>query len=429
MRTAKLLTQSALVAVVGLCGCGSTSEDNGGVGGSTSAAGNAGGASSGGTNASATSTGGSAAATGASGGAPETGGSPTTGGSTPGGGAASSGAPATGGSSATGGATTTGGAETGGEATTGGTPAGGATGGTTAGAGNGGAATAGTTSSSGDGGTSSAGSTGACAMDGTWPEADPSETGPFATTTENDVGPEAGVTSADDDTPTRFTLFRPEDMAQGGLCHPVITWGDGHGTNPSMYGNLLTRMASHGFVVIASNSAAVSQGDPAPMLVGVDWVVEQNEDPTSALYQRIDTTHIGATGHSEGAMATSSVCADSRIVTIAPICAARSVRELHGPALLLCGGEDTTLPCSGSVSALESITTQPALVANYLTASHGSWLTRGNSDPSPIEVAALAWMRVHLMGDTSLRSMFYGASCTLCTDSAWEITQNSLMDQ
>ena len=427
MRTAKLLTQSALVAVVGLCGCGSTSEDNGGVGGSTSAAGNAGGASSGGTNVSATSTGGSAAATGASGGAPETGGSPTTGGSTPGGGAASSGAPATGGSSATGGATTTGGAETGGEATTGGTPAGGATGGTTAG--NGGAATAGTTSSSGDGGTSSAGSTGACAMDGTWPVADPSETGPFATTTENDVGPEAGVTSADDDTPTRFTLFRPEDMAQGGLCHPVITWGNGHGTNPSMYGNLLSRMASHGFVVIASNSAAVSQGDPAPMLVGVDWVVEQNEDPTSALYQRIDTTHIGATGHSEGAMATSSVCADSRIVTIAPICAARSVRELHGPALLLCGGEDTTLPCSGSVSALESITTQPALVANYLTASHGSWLTRGNSDPSPIEVAALAWMRVHLMGDTSLRSMFYGASCTLCTDSAWEITQNSLMDQ
>jgi dienelactone hydrolase len=163
------------------------------------------------------------------------------------------------------------------------------------------------------------------------------------------------------------------------------------------------------------------------MLVGVTWVLEQNEDPTSDLYQLIDTTHIGATGHSEGAMATSSAAADSRIVAIAPICAANNIRELHGPALLLCGGEDTTLPCSGSLSVLDTITSLPALVADYLTATHGNWITRGNSDSSPIEMAALAWMRVQLMGDTSLRSMFYGESCTLCQDSAWLITQNSLM--
>ena len=120
----------------------------------------------------------------------------------------------------------------------------------------------------------------------------------------------------------------------------------------------------------------------------------------------------------------------ARIVAIAPICAASNVRNLHGPALLLCGGEDTTIPCSGSVSALDTITTVPALVADYLTATHANWITRGNSDPSPIEVAALAWMRVQLMDDTSLRSMFYGASYTLCEDStSWLITQNSLMDQ
>ena len=65
----------------------------------------------------------------------------------------------------------------------------------------------------------------------------------------------------------------------------------------------------------------------------------------------------------------------------------------------------------------------------YLTATHGGWLTFGNTAPSPIEVADLAWMRIQLMGDTTLRPMFYGASCTLCTDSAWQITQNSLMNQ
>jgi dienelactone hydrolase len=265
-------------------------------------------------------------------------------------------------------------------------------------------------------------------MGGTWPTADPSKAGPFETTTENDVGPAAGVTSADDDTPVQFTLFRPSDLAQGDLCHPVITWGDGHGTTPSLYSSLLTRMASHGFIVIASNSSAVSQGSPAPMLAGVTWVLERNEDPTSVLYQRIDTTRVGATGHSEGAGATASAGANDDVLTIAPICGGGNARNLHGPALLLCGGQDTTLPCSGSISALDSITTQPALVANYLTATHTNWITRGNA-PSPMEVAALAWMRVQLMGDTTLKPMFYGEDCTLCTDSAWDITQNPLMNQ
>ena len=127
-------------------------------------------------------------------------------------------------------------------------------------------------------------------------------------------------------------------------------------------------------------------------------------------------------------MATASVGADSHIITIAPICGGSNARNLHGPALFLCGGQDDTLPCSGSLTALNSITTLPALVADYLSATHTSWMTRGNS-PSPMEVADLAWMRVQLMGDTSLRAMFYGANCTLCADSAWQITQNSLMSQ
>jgi predicted dienelactone hydrolase len=65
---------------------------------------------------------------------------------------------------------------------------------------------------------------------------------------------------------------------------------------------LLNHLASHGFVVIASNSPNVQQGTPEPMLAGVTWVLEQNADPTSVMYQRIDTTHVGATGHSRGGL-------------------------------------------------------------------------------------------------------------------------------
>ena len=252
--------------------------------------------------------------------------------------------------------------------------------------------------------------------------------GPFATTTENNVGPAAGV-GVDGGAAPMFTMFRPTDLKQGGLCHPVITWGNGTGSTPNLYGPLLRHLASHGFVVIASNSTNVAQGDPPPMLAGVTWVLEQNADPSSALYQRIDTTHIGATGHSQGGFATTTAGGDARITTIAPLCGAQNQRNLHGPAMLFCGGMDTTVPCSTIMNAYNGISNQPVMLASYLAADHANWITFGNSTMvKPVEVAVAAWMRVHLMGDTALRGRFYGASCTLCQDPAWSVMRK-MMDQ
>jgi len=251
--------------------------------------------------------------------------------------------------------------------------------------------------------------------------------GPYATTTETNVGPAVGA-GADGGPPVAFTMFRPKDLGQGGLCHPLITWGNGTGSNPSLYKVLLNQLASHGFVVIASDSPNVSQGDPPPMVAGVTWVLAQNDDPTSELYQRIDTTHIGATGHSQGGFATTTAGGDSHIVTIAPLCGASNQRNLHGPAMLYCGGMDTTVPCSTIQTAFNAINNQPVMLAEFLAADHASWVTFRGTTPSPVEAAVTAWMRVHLMGDTALRSWFYGPSCKLCTDSAWSVMQK-MMDQ
>jgi hypothetical protein len=103
-------------------------------------------------------------------------------------------------------------------------------------------------------------------------------------------------------------------------------------------------------------------------------------------------------------------------------------KNLHGPAMFFCGGQDTLVGCSGAQNALTAVTTLPAMFAEYVTADHGSWMSFTGNKPSPVETAITAWMRVHLMGDDSLRSWFYGASCKLCTDSAWIITQKN-MDQ
>jgi hypothetical protein len=244
---------------------------------------------------------------------------------------------------------------------------------------------------------------------------------------ENPVGPQAGV-APDGGVPPQFTMFRPKDMAQGGLCHPVITWGNGTGSTPTMYKVLLNNLASHGFVVIGSNSPNVAQGNPAPMIAGVNWVIQQNEDSSSPLFHRIDTKNIGATGHSQGGMATSQASGNALITASVPICGTMTQRSLHGPAMFFCGGADTLVGCSGAQNALTAVTTLPAMYAEYVTADHGSWMSFMGNKPSAVESAITAWMRVHLMGDTALRSWFYGASCKLCTDSAWKIAQKN-MDQ
>jgi dienelactone hydrolase len=251
---------------------------------------------------------------------------------------------------------------------------------------------------------------------GDWPAADPAQKGPYATVTENNVGPDMA-----------FTLFRPMDLTQDPQLHPVITWGNGTGTTPNVYAFLLDQLASHGFIVIASNSMNVAQGTPPPMLQGVDWVFQQNDDMTSPLYHHVDTSRVGATGHSQGAFATTTAGSDMRITTIAPIEGTLPNGQLHGPALLLCGGMDTTVGCDGTMSAFTADTV-PVMYAELLAASHTNWFTGGfgGAPMHPFVVAVTAWMRVQLMNDTALRPWFYGPDCSLCKDTAWNIMQKML---
>lgn len=258
---------------------------------------------------------------------------------------------------------------------------------------------------------------------GGWPALEPATTGPFETITETNVGPAAG--EGEDGEPVAFTVFRPSDLHESGRCHPIVTWGNGTGSNPSLYKVLLGHLASHGFIVVASNSPNVAQGDPPPMLAGVTWLIEENDNPESPYYRRVDTTHVGGTGHSQGGFATTQAAGDSHIATIAPLCGASAQRNLHGPALLLCGGADDVVDCEGISRALDSAT-QPAMLANYLTADHANWITFRGTTLSPMEEATVAWMRVHLMDDASLRPWFYGSSCKLCTDTNWAVTQKMM---
>jgi predicted dienelactone hydrolase len=246
---------------------------------------------------------------------------------------------------------------------------------------------------------------------GDWGTADPAMPGEFATTTEMMVGPG-----------NSYTMVRPMMLTKR---HPVITWGNGTGTTPPTYRAQLELYASHGFIVIASNSMNVAQGTPPPMLDGVTWVLEQDMTSGSALFEKVDREHIGATGHSQGAFAASSAGGDERIKTIAPIQSLGARRGLHGPALGLCGTMDTVVPCSGNLSSYMAISDQPVMYAELKAADHTNWIFSPGG-AHPYSVITNAWFRVHLMGDTALRPLFYGADCKYCSDDAWVIMRKMM---
>jgi len=304
-----------------------------------------------------------------------------------------------------------------------------------------------------DGGSQTGGATGVDAgsvsscVGKAWPTADPTVAGPFTVAADKNVGPLAGYTPDPiyGDTQQRFNVYRPSNLATSGYCHPILVWANGHGDNPEQnpplcvvnsstnqwcgtYPVIINQLASQGFVVIASLSTTTSRGNPLPTIVGLNWLLAQAEDSTSPYYHHLDTDHIGALGHSEGGMSTCMAAADPRIIAMGTISGTSTITSLHGPALFICGGKDTTVPCDGVMATYNTVTDQPAMFMDNLSADHGGWEYQ-NGAKGPDIFAMTAWFRVHLMDDTANRKYFFGTGCTLCTDSRVTVTQNSLMTQ
>ncbi len=276
-----------------------------------------------------------------------------------------------------------------------------------------------------------------------WPTADPTKKGPFEVTSEKDVGPLAGT--ADDPIygkQKRLNVYYPKNLATSGYLHPILIWANGYKDNPEenppdcvtdrnqqwcgQYFPIIEHLASHGFFVVAPLSTATG-AEPLPTLVAMDWIIDQNEDPESPYYHRLDTSKIGQLGHSFGGMSTCMSAADPRYKALATICGTRELTGVHTPMLFYCGGKDGTVQCSGVKNTFNSVKNQPAFFINEFESDHGWWVYQG-ADGVSLSSAA-AWFRVFLMNDTANRKFFFGSNCTFCNDNRVEVAQNSLMMQ
>ena len=215
-----------------------------------------------------------------------------------------------------------------------------------------------------------------------------------------------------------YTLIRPQRMVEG-QKYPVITWGNGTCGTPLQYQQLLSHLASHGFIVIGANAGWVGGG--AEMRRALDFVIAENENPSSPLFGKVDITKLGVSGHSQGSTAAVVVGGDARIVTSVPIEGARAeqVQNLKGPSFLIAGELDTMVKPEGVESAFRAATV-PAVFGLSIGQDHGMPGER----PAAIRGAVAAWFGLHLSGDAAGRPLFYGESCGYCTDPAWRLQRN-----
>lgn len=185
------------------------------------------------------------------------------------------------------------------------------------------------------------------------------------------------------------TIHYPAGMAESGCTFPVIGWGNGSGTRGGdAYPEYFNQLASHGFVVAASHSPAVT-GEL--ILASVQIALNENANPASPLYQKLEGK-FGVMGKSLGAIATANAVQMSPDA-IAAVMIAGSQPGVSDPGLFISGTSDFLQPM---VENSYDAATGPAIYAEEVGASH---LDLSSSE----DVAELAtsFMRCYLRGDAS----------------------------
>ncbi|HEY8547619.1 MAG TPA: hypothetical protein VIL36_21300 [Acidimicrobiales bacterium] len=226
-------------------------------------------------------------------------------------------------------------------------------------------------------------------------------TGPFAVTVQSE---------------SATTYYSPTDLGSNGCTrHPVILWGNGTGTTPSVYDGLLRHLASHGFIVAAANTTNAGSGNE--MLQGLTQLTQWNGQAGNRFYQRVDTANVGSTGHSQGGGGAINAAKSTAVKTTAPLqpWSGNQVGLQDGDTAMFFAGQSDTIV---SPSSVRSRYTGVSIAAGYAELGGASHFVPVG-DAGGFRGPLTAWFRWQLMGDTTARDVFVGTNPGLAADPAW----------
>lgn len=162
---------------------------------------------------------------------------------------------------------------------------------------------------------------------------------------------------------------------------PAITFGHGFFQAVSTYQSTLEHLATHGYLVIASNSESGlfpnHQNFANDLRHSLTFLEQENANAASFLFGAVAVTRFGASGHSMGGGASILATAqDTRIRALANLAAAETnpsakaaMPSITVPVSLLSGSADTIVPVATNGQEMYSLGQPPKL----LLVIQGGW--------------------------------------------------------
>lgn len=255
------------------------------------------------------------------------------------------------------------------------------------------------------------------------------------------------------------TIYRPRDleaaMAHGRL--PIVVFGNGACANiGNRYRYLLTEVASHGYLVIATGPAGPGHVEWAVNLTppdapppaqrpaastavqlndAIDWAIAENGRAGSDLQGRLDTNAIAVMGQSCGGLQAIAASADPRVDTTLVLnsgtfpagspplggtgdATKASLTRLHGPVAWI-SGDPSDVAHVNAAADFAAIQGVPAMWAWHEGTGHSDhYRMAGGGLFAPVIVDWLDW---RLRGMRTPGGQFSGADCGLCAAPGWHV--------
>ncbi len=205
-------------------------------------------------------------------------------------------------------------------------------------------------------------------------------------------------------------VWNPMELGKDGLKHPVFIWGCGGGSTPSSYADQLSRVASHGFIVVAEVAAIGDNG--APLKAAIDWIIAENEKSGGPFFGKVATDKIALGGHSIGSANSFYIADDPRLTTSIHV-AGGSLDNVNDPFAETTGmgGKRLVHPVAYICSMSDTFGNVEKTEKDYENTTAPAWMTvmTGVDHVAAARSglpATIAWLRWHLAGETERRSAF-----------------------
>ena len=223
-----------------------------------------------------------------------------------------------------------------------------------------------------------------------------------------------------DDVLIKHLVYYPAELENSDLKCPVIFSLNGTGIAGSKYTAVFEHFASWGFIVLGNEDPSTGFGITADKMY--DFLVSQNNDMNSPLYNKIDFDNIGLIGHSQGGAGVFSALSIVETsdkyktgVALSPtheemahaLTWMYDLEKVSVPVLMMAGTEtdfetQSVIPIDKMNAMFDKLASDVKVMARRKGADHGKMLYSANG-------YAAAWFMWQLQNDEEAAKAFIGS--------------------